>query len=166
MTRGSVVDPSGVRWRVRRRWYPWRRMFSVRDFLATDAAPTEPADEGSEPTPPDLPKNVVAKVLFLLVGVVVWIVMGIGRVLLYAAVLLLFAAASLIEWLAELLVMPIAVLLRLFGIARWPVEIGSRGKHFATEHAGDFAAAGVLRDRMVADIAAGRTPPDERESSA
>lgn len=144
-------------------------MFSVRDFLATEAAPTEPTDEGSESserTPPDLPKNVVAKVLFLLVGVVVWIVMGIGRALLYVAVLLLFGAASLIEWVAELLVMPIAVLLRLFGVARWPVEIGSRGKHFATEHAEDFAAAGVLRDRVVADIAAGRTPPDERESSA
>lgn len=159
---GKVVDPAGVTWRVSRRWYPWRRNFSLRDFLTSEpkaepAAPAEPvkADE------PDLPKNIVGKVLFLLLGVVVWIVVGVSKVVFYTGVVVLFLAISLVELVLALLIMPIAVLLRLAGMARWPIEIGRGGKHFTTRHAGDFGAAGALRDRLAEDIAAGTPPPGE-----
>lgn len=157
---------------MRRRWYPWRRAFSVRDFLTTaESTPQaaenvpESADEPAERTPPTLPKNVIAKVLFLLVGVVVWVVMAVGKALFYVAVIALFLLASLVEWMAALLVMPVALLLRLCGVSKWPVEIGSAGKHFTTERADDYAAAGALRDRLSADIVAGRPPPRAVESA-
>lgn len=170
---GKVVDPTGVTWRVTRRWYPWRRNLSLRDFLTTDPkneTETETATEDAEPTAtssePDLPKNVVLNVLFLLLGVVVWIVMGVGKVLFYTGVIALFLVASLIELVLALLIMPVAVLLRLAGMVRWPIEIVRAGKHFVTEHAGDFGAAGALRDRLSEDIGAGRPPPAVRDTAA
>lgn len=167
---GKVVDPTGVTWRVNRRWYPWRRNFSLRDFLTT--TPSDAADQGAgteaaaAPEEPTLPRNVVLKVLFLLMGVVVWIVLGVGKVIFYTAVIVLFLVASLVELLLALLIMPIAVVLRLAGMARWPIEISRGGKHFATEHAGEFGAAGVLRDQVSGDIAAGTPPPAERAPAA
>lgn len=155
---GKVVDPAGVTWRVTRRWYPWRRKLSLRDVLTTeskaepDAAEATPAATGEAP---DLPKNVVLRVLFLLLGAVVWIVVGLSKVLFYTGAVVLFLVASLVELALALLITPIAVLLRLAGIARWPVEISCGGKHFATEHTGAFGAAGALRERLADDIAAG-----------
>lgn len=166
---GKVIDPSGVTWRVSRRWYPWRRNFSLRDFLTSepkpDAAPAEPADPPASEAP-DLPKNIVLKVLFLLAGVVVWIVVGVSKVVFYTGVVVLFLAISVVELVLALAIMPIAMLLRVLGMARWPIEIGRGGKHFATRHAGDFGAAGVLRDRLSADIAEGTPPAGETAPAA
>lgn len=166
---GKVVDPSGVTWRVTRRWYPWRRNLSLRDFLTAEpkAEPDVAEDEAAVGgDAPDLPKNIVLRVLFLLLGVVVWIVVGLGKVLFYTGVVVLFLAASLVELVLALLITPIAVLLRLAGMARWPVEIIGGGKHFATEHAGAFGAAGALRERLAEDIAAGVPVPAEHPSAA
>lgn len=171
---GVVVDPAGVRWRVRRRWYPWRRMLSVRGLLTSEPTepsepgePTEPSEPGApERTKPDMPANIVGKALFLLLGVVVWIVVGVAKLLFYTAVVLLFLIASLAEFALQLLLMPIALLLRLVGAARWPVEIGRRGAHFATQHADGFSAAGDLRDRLTGDITAGTPPPREPAPAA
>lgn len=166
---GNVVDPAGVSWRVTRRWYPWRRHFSLRDFLTTapdDGNAAEPAEAAEPASEPDLPKNVVLKVLFLLLGAVVWIVVGAGKVLFYTGAVVLVVLLSLVEWVLALAIMPISVVLRLAGVARWPVEIGRGGKSFATEYAGDFGAAGVLRDRLSADIVAGAPPPRGAEPAA
>jgi hypothetical protein len=168
---GNVVDPAGVAWRVSRRWYPWRRHFSLRDFLTTEQPPAPVADAAPEPvaepaSKPDLPKNVVLKILFLLVGVVVWIVMGLGKVLFYTGAVVLVLLLSLVEWVLALVIMPITLVLRLVGMARWPVEIGRGGKPFATEYAGDYGGAGALRDRLSADIAAGAPPPAPPEPAA
>jgi hypothetical protein len=155
---GKVIDPAGVTWRVSRRWYPWRRNLSLRDLLTTSPTVQDEAvqDEVVESTAePDLPRNSVLKVLFLLLGVVVWIVVGLGKIVFHTGVVALFLVASLVELALALLVMPVAMGLRLAGMARWPVEIGRGGKHFATDYAGDFAAAGALRDRVSAEIAAG-----------
>lgn len=74
--------------------------------------------------------------------------------------------ASLIELLAELVVMPIVLLLRLLGNARWPVQINRKGEHFATRYADDFAAAAALRDEVADRIEAGDLPVEEAAPSA
>ena len=171
---GKVVDPTGVTWRVSRRWYPWRRILSLRDFLTIDtpsgtaAAGDDAAEVDAAPAveEPKLPKNIVLKVLFLLLGVVVWLVTSAGKVLFYTAVVVFFLVASLVELVLALAIMPVAVVLRLAGMARWHVETSRGGKHYATQHAGDFGAAGALRDRLSEDIAAGVHPPAERAPAA
>jgi hypothetical protein len=57
--------------------------------------------------------------------------------------------------------MPLVLLLRLLGAARWPVQIDRQGKHFATRYADDFAAATVLADEVAGQIELGRLPSEE-----
>ena len=178
----DVVDPAGVHWRVRRRWYPWRRALSFRDALSTtpDEAPsTDPEAQvdaaaptasegtgGSERTKdPDVPRNLVLRVLFYALGLVLWIVVGVAKLVFYVGVVALFVVISLLELVLELLVMPFVLLLRLVVEARWPVEITRQGKHFATKHASDLAEAANLRDELAQQLEGG-TPLDERTSAA
>jgi hypothetical protein len=95
----------------------------------------------------------------------VWIVLGIGKVLMYLVAALLFVAISLVELVAELVAMPIVLLLRLLGAARWPVQINRQGKHFATRYADDFTAATVLCDEVAGQIALGSLPAEPVEDS-
>jgi hypothetical protein len=161
---GDVVDLAGVRWRVRRQWYPWRRRASL--IEAWNSSPDEPA-ETEEATPEaessdsGLPKNFLLKAILIAVAFIVWAVVGIGKVLLYSVLALLFVAASLIELTAELIVMPIVLLLRLVGAARWPVLISRKGEHFDTQYADGFAAAAALRDDVTSRIEAGSLPTKE-----
>jgi hypothetical protein len=166
---GEVVDPAGVRWRVRRQWYPWRRRASLID--AWNSSPAEPA-ETEETTPESkssdsgLPKNFLLKAILIAVAFIVWAVVGIGKVLLYSVLALLFVAASLIELVAELIAMPIVLLLRLLGAARWPVQISRKGEHFATRYADDFATATALRDDVAGRIEAGDLPVTDAAPAA
>lgn len=169
MAVGDVVDPAGVRWRVRRQWYPWRRRASVIDAWngsPDETAEPEQATQDSESPDTELPKNFLLKAILITVAFIVWAVVGIGKILLYSVLALLFVAASLIELLAELVVMPIVLLLRLLGAAQWPVQINRKGEHFETRYAEDFAAATALRNEMAGRIAAGDVPVKEPAPSA
>ena len=171
MAAGEVVDPAGVRWRVRRQWYPWRRRVSVIDTWKS--SPDEPSEseeatpevESSDTaSPAAMPKNFLLKAILIAVAFVVWVVMGIGKILLYSVGALLFVVVSLIELVAELIAMPIVLLLRLLGAARWPIQISRKGEHFATRYADDFAAAATLRDDVAGRIELGDLPQKEPDA--
>jgi hypothetical protein len=159
----AIVDPDGVPWTVRRRWYPWRRALSLRDLVsnppgATKAEPAEsqPAEETA------LPRNVLLKALFIAAAAIVWVGYAVGKVLFYTAVVVLFLVGSVIELVLALVVMPITLLLRVIGQNSWPVEVSRQGEHVATRHAPDFAAAGELRDATIAEIERGELPVAQR----
>lgn len=157
----DIVDPAGVRWNVRRRWYPWRRTMSFRETWSS--SPSEPgADDTGTAADTEgdagLPRSVVLKAILLVLAGLVWVVLGIGKVLMYSVAALLFITISLAELALELVVMPVVLLLRLFGAARWPVQINRQGKHFATHYADDFAAANLLCDEVAGQIEVGSPP--------
>jgi hypothetical protein len=60
--------------------------------------------------------------------------------------------------------MPIVLLLRLLGAARWPIQISRKGEHFATRYADDFAAAATLRDDVAGRIELGDLPQKAPDS--
>ncbi len=168
----STVDPDGLQWTVRRRWYPWRRALSLRDLWSATPggkkADTSGSPEAAEPSDAEessLPKNFLLKAFFIVAAAIVWVVYSVGKLLFYTVVVLLFLAGSVIELLLALAVMPITLLLRLIGQGLWPVEIGRQGEHFGTRHAEDFAAAGELRDAMIAETERGVLPVEHKVSS-
>ena len=138
---------------------------------AWKSSPDEPA-ESDEATPETessdsgLPKSFLLKAILIAVAFIVWAVVGIGKILLYSVGALLFVVVSLIELVAELIAMPIVLLLRLLGAARWPVQISRKGEHFDTRYADDFTAAAALRDEMAGRIEAGDLPVKEAEPVA
>ena len=169
MATRQVVDPEGVHWRVHRRWYPWRRALSFRE--AWSSSPSEPSADGEAPATTEesaddgLPRNVVLRVLLLVMAGLVWLLWGAAKVLFYTAVVILFVVASLLELALELVVMPFVMLLRLVGAGRWPVEIARQGKHFATKYAPDPTGAATLRDSLAAQLEGG-LPPDAQPTAA
>jgi len=164
----TAVGPDGVEWSVRRRWYPWRRALSLRDLWSSTPggkkAETEP--DATEPEESTLPKNFLLKAFFIVAAAIVWVVYGVGKLLFYTAVVVLFLVGSILELAVALIVMPITLLLRVIGQSRWPVEIGRQGEHVSTRHADDFAAAGELRDGLITDIGRGLLPVGEKVPSA
>jgi hypothetical protein len=117
--------------------------------------------EAGEASDSGLPGNFLLKAVLICLAAIVWIVLGIGKVLMYSVAALLFVAISLVE----LVAMPIVLLLRLLGAARWPVQINRQGKHFATRYADDFAAATVLCDEVAGQIELGSLPAEPVEDS-
>ena len=164
----TAVDPDGVEWSVRRRWYPWRRALSLRDLWSSTPGgkKTETEADKTEPEESSLPKNFLLKAFFIVAAAIVWVVYSVGKLLFYTAVVVLFLVGSIVELAIALVVMPIALLLRVVGQSRWPVEIGRQGEHILTRHAEDFAAAGELRDGLIADIGRGLLPVVEKVPSA
>ena len=164
----TAVDPDGVEWSVRRRWYPWRRALSLRDLWSSTPGgkKTETETEATESEESTLPKNVLLKAFFIVAAAIVWVVYSVGKLLFYTAVVVLFLVGSIVELAVALVVMPITLLLRVIGQSRWPVEIGRQGEHVLTRHAEDFAAAGELRDGLIADIGRGLLPVVEKVPSA
>lgn len=170
----TAVDPDGVEWSVRRRWYPWRRALSLRDLWSstpggkkTELAKAEAEETGTaESEESTLPKNFLLKAFFIVAAAIVWVVYSVGKLLFYTAVVVLFLVGSIVELAVALMVMPIALLLRAIGQSRWPVEIGRQGEHVLTRHAEDFAAAGELRDGLITDIGRGLLPVVEKVPSA
>jgi hypothetical protein len=123
-----------------------------------------PAETAADETAA-LPKNFLLKAFFLVVAAIVWVAYGVGKLLFYTAVVLLFLVGSVVELLLALMIMPITLLLRTFGLGHWPVEIGRQGEHVGTRRARDFAAAGALRDGLISEIERGELP-DEQTASA
>ena len=164
----TAVDPDGVEWSVRRRWYPWRRALSLRDLWSSTPGgkKTESEADSTEPEESTLPKNFLLKAFFIVAAAIVWVVYCIGKLVFYSAVVVLFLVGSIVELAVALVVMPIALLLRVIGQSRWPVEIGRQGEHVLTRHAEDFAAAGELRDGLLTDIGCGLLPVAEKVPSA
>lgn len=163
------MDPAGVRWRVRRQWYPWRRRVSLLEALNSSPDEPVPSDEEAAETESSgsaLPKNFLLKAILIVVAFTVWAVVGIGKVLMYSVAALLFVTISLIELAAELIAMPIVLLLRLLGAARWPVQVSRKGEHVATRYADGFAAAATLRDDVAGRIEVGDLPQKESNSEA
>ena len=132
----------------------------------TSQSEPEPTEEAEPSEDSSLPRNVVAKVLLMVLAAVVWVVYQVGKVLFYTAVVILFLVISLIELVLEIIVMPITLALRVLGLARWPVEIGRQGKHFGTRHARDYQAAGEMRDDLAARIQRGDLPSEAQETAA
>ena len=162
----TAVDPDGVEWSVRRRWYPWRRALSLRDLWSSAPGGKKTEAETTETGESTLPKNFLLKAFFIVAAAIVWVVYSVGKLLFYTAVVVLFLVGSIVELAIALVVMPIALLLRVVGQSRWPVEIGRQGEHVLTRHAEDFAAAGELRDGLIADIGRGLLPVVEKVPSA
>ena len=77
------------------------------------------------------------------------------KVLAYTVAAVLFVALSLLEFVLELAVLPIVMVLRLVGAARWPVDIARQGKHLATEYAAAPGEAAALQDELIARLEAG-----------
>ena len=61
--------------------------------------------------------------------------------------------------------MPIALVRRLIGAVKWPVEIVRQGKHFGTRQAKDCGAAGDLHG-LVTQIRNGGLASDQQTSAA
>ena len=162
----TAVDPDGVEWSVRRRWYPWRRALSLRDLWSSAPGGKKTETETTETGESTLPKNFLLKAFFIVAAAIVWVVYSVGKLLFYTAVVVLFLVGSIVELAIALVVMPITLLLRVVGQSRWPVEIGRQGEHILTRHAEDFAAAGELRDGLIADIGRGLLPVVEKVPSA
>ena len=163
MSSASVVDPAGDSWSVRRRWYPWRRALSFREALAHE--PNAPEDEQAD-ADDDAEHGIAVQVILAVLGVLLWIVWTAGRVVFYAGVIAVFVVISLLELILQLAVMPVVLLLRLTGIARWPVQIDRAGTHVQTRHADGYGAAAALCDEVCAEIERGALPVPEAADAA
>lgn len=109
-----IVDPAGVKWRVKRRWAPWRRR--VRDF-SYDV----PFADGLGDDP-----------ISMILGVIVLII---------AIPLIILALVAMLELLVLLLLLPLAMLIRaLFGGA-WPIEVFRGRKLQTTEYVKGWSAS-------------------------
>ena len=170
MAARNVTSPDGVRWTVRRRWYPWRRAMSIRDTWNSTPDGTEAAQEGAVPEGAEgesaekdsgLPKNFLLKALFITLAAIVWVVIGVGKVLLYGTGAAIFIVISLAELALQLIVMPFALLLRATGASRWPVQINRDSKHFGTKYADGYESAAALRDDLAGRLEHGMVPAME-----
>lgn len=153
MTEHRLVTPDGATWTVRRRWLPWRRPISLREMLhspSTDDTNTDatPAQEAKEP-------GIVLRVLQLTVGVVLWLIIGAGKLIFYTLAVVLVLVIWLLDSALQLVVLPFILLARATGLARWPVQVERDYKHVRTEYADGFAAAQTLREDLSGQVAAG-----------
>jgi hypothetical protein len=145
-------------------------MLSFRETLSNSPSdpeePAPPAPDAEESADSGLPRNVVLKVLLVALAGIVWVLLGVGKLLVYSVAIVLFVVLSLAELALELIVLPLVVLLRLLGVARWPVQINRQGKHFATRYADDLAAASALRDEVAGQIELGSLPSEDAAVAA
>ena len=148
--RSRVVGPDGVAWTVWRRWFAWRRALGLREVWFSSTATSDEQD----PQPEQADHPLLLRVL----GIVLWLVIGAGKAVLIAVAVVLVVAASTVDIVLQLLVLPVVVLARVAGLASWPVQIERANLHVRTEHARGFAEAGALRDGLVAQIRAGHDP--------
>lgn len=118
----KVTDPRGRTWRVSRRWMPWRRRSRVGDVTSRL---------------PNLGDDPVSAVL------------GLVLLPLYLLALLMMLVV-LLEKLAQLLVLPFALVARLLGTP-WHVQAREGWAHAFETPAGDWERSG----RAVAQIAEG-----------
>ncbi|MFS3128280.1 hypothetical protein ACLM5J_07720 [Nocardioides sp. Bht2] len=123
-------SPDGQRWRVTRRWVPWRRR--NRNIDATDLA----VGFGDDP-------------ISLVLGVLALIV------LLPA---LLVGVVAVLEMLLLIVLLPVVLVARVFFGRRWYVEVRREFRPWYEEPTGDWAASRTRIAELTAEIAAGRIP--------
>ena len=109
----------------------------------------------TEVDPTEHPPGAALRFLQLTVGVVLWVVIYGGKAILIALAAVFMVAVWLVNLALQLLALPFALLARMAGLARWPVQIERQYAHFRTEHAADYAAAATLRDDLAAQLEAG-----------
>lgn len=129
-----IRDPQDRKWKVRRRWTPWRRR--LRDVGPLDALSLPSIGGGSDPI----------SLIFTVISLIVLI----------PVVILL--AAALVEVLLLLLLVPILLLGRIALRQPWIVEVIGPDKHYATESVPGFAASGARVQQIAEAIRTGRMP--------
>lgn len=155
MTERQLVAPDGATWTVRRRWLPWRRPISLREMLHS---PSNPSTDGAEAAPVEQETKepgIVLQVLQLTVGVVLWLIIGAGKLTFYTLAVVLVLLIWLLDTALQLLVLPVVLIARATGLARWPVQVEREYKHVRTEYADGFAAAQTLRADLSGQVEAG-----------
>lgn len=132
-----IRDPQGRKWKVRRRWTPWRRRIREVDPLDALSMPSLPGG--------DDPISLILSVLALVVLIPV----------------LILAAIALVEVLLLLLLIPIVLLARIALRKPWIVEVLGPDRHYYTESVQGFAASGAHVQQIAAAIEAGQVqvPP-------
>lgn len=112
-----VTDSTGTKWRVKRRWVPWRRR--ARNF-AYDV-----------PTPSGLGDDPISAIIGVLV-------------LIIAIPLVIIALVAMLELLVLLLLLPIVMLVRAVFGGAWPIEVFRNRELQSTEYVKGWSAS---RDR-------------------
>ena len=132
-----VRDPQDRKWKVRRRWTPWRRR--LRDVGPLDALSMPSIGGGSDPI------SLILTVIGLIILIPVLIVL----------------AAALIEFLLILLLIPIVLLGRIALRRPWIVEVLGPDDHYYTESVKGFAASGAHVKQIAQAIERGevKAPP-------
>lgn len=155
MAERQLVAPDGAIWTVRRRWLPWRRPISLREMLhspsnapASDPSEAAPVAETAEP-------GIMLRVLQLTVGVVLWLIIGAGKLIFYTLAVVLVLVIWLLDTALQLVVLPVMLIARATGVARWPVQVEREYKHVRTEYADGFASAETLRADLSGQVEAG-----------
>lgn len=148
----SVVGSDGVTWTVRRRWLPWRGPVSFREMWhSPDDKKADPEAAATQEDPP----GAGLRFLQLTVGLVLWAIIAAGKALLIAVAAVFMVSLWLINLALQLLVLPLVLLARVSGLAKWPVQIDRQYTHFRTEQASDYRSAAILRDDLAARLQAG-----------
>ena len=129
----KVKDPTQQTWRVTRRWVPWRRR--LKGML--DGAPDFPVGLGDDP-------------ISLIVGLIFLIIL---------LPFLVVAAIAGLELLLLLLVLPFALVGRVFLGRHWTVEVRRGFRPYWEGEAGDWQASGVRIQEVANEIRFGRLPP-------
>jgi hypothetical protein len=154
-----VTDPEGKAWIVRRRWFPWRRLLSLRairhglpdgDKPGEDAKPSDAESAESESS-----GNPVLNAILTVIGLLLWLVITAGKAVLILLAAVVVITLSLADLILQLLAMPFVLLARVCGAMRWPVQVEREHQFVRTEFADGFDAAAVLRDDLCTQIQRG-----------
>lgn len=131
----KVTDPDGQDWRVSRRWVPWRQRLRDVSDLALDATPD--VDD-------------------LVVGIAIWLVVLTIAVLAPVVFSILFLP---IEFVALVIVLPLAVLGRVLFGRKWHVELRRGWSPWTEVMAGDWRASGLTIHQVADAVRRGEVPP-------
>ena len=154
MAERRLVAPDGATWTVRRRWLPWRRPISLREMMQS---PSDPSSEGTDAAPleENAEPGIALRILQLTVGVVLWLIIGAGKLIFYTLAVVLVLVIWLLDTALQLVVLPAMLIARATGVARWPVQVEREYKHVRTEYADGFTAAETLRADLSGQVEAG-----------
>ncbi|CAM3489058.1 hypothetical protein NODU109028_19260 [Nocardioides dubius] len=126
----KVRTPDGQRWRVSRRWVPWRRRTRSMDPGGLDVG------FGDDP---------------------ISLVLGILALIVLIPVLLL-GLIALLEMLLLVVLLPVVIVARVVFGRRWYVEVRRGFRPWCEEAGGDWAASRARIAELAAEIEAGQIP--------
>lgn len=135
----KVKDPPGNVWRVTRRWLPWRRRLPAKQALDRRAWDVLSTSDFGLDGPLGLALLAISVIIFM-PGLILLIVAG-------------------LEFLALVLLLPIAVLARMAFSSRWHVEVRMGFTSWHEEPAGNWSEAGERIATLADDIEQGYLPP-------